>query len=97
MIYGASVRWVTGAHSIASLADRASLLLAWSGGRVRVVAIAILCALYALETLAGVPAVLAGVRALAADLAVQAALLFLVAQLAICIWTRPRSRIRRAP
>jgi phosphate:Na+ symporter len=83
MIYGASVRWVTGAHSIASLADRASLLLAWSGGRVRVVAIAILCALYALETLAGVPAVLAGVRALAADLAVQAALLFLVAQLAI--------------
>lgn len=83
LIYGASLRWLTGAHSHASINDRASLMLARTGRTVRLVAIAALCLLYALETMAHVPGVMAAVRAICAEGAVQVALLYLIAQCAI--------------
>ncbi len=83
LIFGASLRWLTGAHSFTTLNDRASLSLARTGQVIRLGATATLCLWYALETQWHVPGLMAAVRAIAAESPVQVALLYLFAQCAI--------------
>lgn len=83
LIYGASLRWVIGTHTVASPHDRAWLTLAQVGRRVRLGAIAALCLWYGLETGAQVAGPMALVRLVSSQEAVQVALLYLLCQCAI--------------